>query len=145
MQKKQAADRVQKKQDFMSGFIDLILKNKNVMFVNSTNCSSAQLFTLRKELRKIDATMIFGKKTIMKKALIDANNKQKDAAFSVILDQLYGHTSTQKPKAPSRASRKTTKTLMAKDKLYDPSIVHGLILTNGDCAEIKQLIDANVR
>ena len=69
------SERRVKKENYWVRLQETAAKYKNCLFVNADNVSSLQICKLRSRLRLIDAYMIFGKNTLMKSALTQANTK----------------------------------------------------------------------
>lgn len=89
-----------------------------MLFVNCDNVTSKQFCTLRKKLREMDATMVMGKNTLLRKALdsvIDTadRNDPKFANHRIIHSKLVQNT--------------------------------GLIFTDGDLKAVKDVLDAESR
>ena len=69
------------------------LQNTNkILFVDVDNVTSQQLNTMRKEMRDLDAKMVMGKNTLMRKSLLDLQNTSDVEHISIIRDQLIQNT-----------------------------------------------------
>lgn len=123
---KKSAKRV-KKEAYWDRIQDVAGKYKNCMFICADNVSSKQISKLRIRLREIDAYMIMGKNTLMKAALTKKNTapletdadfaERKGWEFSPMVDKIIGQL------------RGNT----------------NIIFSNGDLAEIKGILDEEVR
>ena len=125
---KKKSERRVKKENYWTRLQEVSQKYQNCLFVNNDNVSSLQISKLRKRLRKIDAYMIMGKNTLMKAALTAQNTKPE-------------------PADPDYKERKDTWE-------YSPQIEKiitqlkgniNIIFTNGDLADVKAELDAEVR
>jgi len=125
---KKKTERRIKKENYYERIQEQATKYKNCLFINADNVSSLQISKLRRRLRDIGAYMIMGKNTLMKSALTHANTKpeptdedyeeRKDNwAFSPTIDKIIGQL------------RGNT----------------NLIFTNGDLADVKTILDSEVR
>merc|ERR1712127_657004 len=93
-------------------------KFQKCMFVNVDNVTSKQICVMRKQFREINAIMVMGKNTLMRKAIwemmeADVEAKKERPHLKIIRDALLLNT--------------------------------GLIFTNGDLAAVKTIIDKQVR
>jgi len=125
--KKKSEKRV-KKENYYERIQEQAAKYKNCLFINADNVSSLQISKLRRRLRDIGAYMIMGKNTLMKSALTHANTEPQ-------------------PDDEDYAERKDGWT-------FSPTIEKiitqlrgntNLIFTNGDLADVKAVLDSEVR
>jgi len=125
---KKKTERRVKKENYYERIQEQALKYKNCLFVNADNVSSLQISKLRRRLRDIGAYMIMGKNTLMKSALTHANTKPEEGdadyeerkgnwTFSTNIDKIIGQLKGNT----------------------------NLIFTNGDLADIKTVLDSEVR
>jgi large subunit ribosomal protein LP0 len=93
-------------------------KFQKCMFVNVDNVTSKQICVMRKQFREIGAVMVMGKNTLMKKAIKEMQDADKEAGknrphLNIIRDALVLNT--------------------------------GIIFTDGDLAGVKAVLDKQVR
>lgn len=125
--KKKSEKRI-KKEAYWVRLQEVAAKYKNIMFVSADNVSSKQIGSIRRELRKIGAYMIMGKNTLMKSALTKANTKPEPT------DEDYEERKDGWTFSPS--IEKIINQLRGNTNL---------IFTNGDLAEVKTILDSEVR
>lgn len=87
------------------------------MFVDVNNVSSKQICMIRAKLRAINAVMVMGKNTLMKACLYDLQERTKDAGLKKRIDMIIAQLVGNV----------------------------NVIFTNGDLAEIKKVLDSEVR
>lgn len=105
-------------------------KYKNVLFVDADNVSSKQIASLRAKLRAIDAEMVMGKNTLMKAALTAAKPRPQPDDEDYEFRKEFWHE----------------KYLPNIDKIISQLKKNiNIILTNGDLAEVKSMLDSEVR
>jgi len=112
-------------------FQETCLKYTKVMFVDVDNVTSKQICVMRKQLRAIGGKMIMGKNTHFKAALLD----------------IVTEPDQRKPDFAERSARfggwKPRPHLnLIRDNLNGNT---GMIFTNGDLSEIKDILDTQVR
>jgi len=125
---KKKSDKRVNKENYYERIQEVAQKYKNCLFVNSDNVSSLQISKLRMRLRKIDAYMIMGKNTLMKSALTHLNTKPepKDEDYEERNKNWEFNPSVEKVIGQLRGNT-------------------NLIFTNGDLADVKQILDQEVR
>jgi large subunit ribosomal protein LP0 len=125
--KKKTEKRV-KKENYYERIQEQAQKYSNCLFVNADNVSSLQISKLRARLRNIGAYMIMGKNTLMKSALTHANTKPEpdDEDYESRKDNWAFSPSIEKIIGQLRGNT-------------------NLIFTNGDLAEVKTILDSEVR
>jgi len=113
----QKTDKQLRKEKVWDGVRDAIETYSKCLFVNVDNVTSKQICIMRKALRDMDAKMLMGKNTLVKKALndwIDENEgSPKIAAAKLVISEMNLNT--------------------------------GLIFTNGDLMEVKAVLDSQKR
>lgn len=125
--KKKTAKQV-KKENYYERIQEQAQKYTNCLFINADNVSSLQISKLRRRLREINAYMIMGKNTLMKSALTHANTKPEegDADYEDRKDNWQFSPTIEKIIGQLRGNT-------------------NLIFTNGDLAEVKAVLDSEVR
>ena len=111
-----------------SEFQDALLTYTKCLFVEVDNVTSKQICLMRKQLRAIDAKMIMGKNTHMKAAIADLQLEPD-------------------PKQDDYEERKANWKPRPHLTLISNQLVGntGLIFTNGDLSQIKEILDTEVR
>jgi len=113
----QKNDKQLRKEKVWDGVRDAIETYSKCLFVNVDNVTSKQICIMRKALRDMDAKMLMGKNTLVKKALnnwIEENESNpKVGAAKLVISEMNLNT--------------------------------GLIFTNGDLSEIKAVLDSQKR
>jgi large subunit ribosomal protein LP0 len=94
-------------------------KYAKCMFVNVDNVTSKQICVMRKQFREIDAVMVMGKNTLMKKAIKELQDADAEA------------------KKPARGHLEIIRNALVLNT--------GLIFTNGDLAQVSKILDTQVR
>jgi large subunit ribosomal protein LP0 len=125
--KKKTEKRI-KKENYYERIQEQAAKYKNCLFINADNVSSLQISKLRSRLRNIGAYMIMGKNTLMKSALTHANTKPEpsDEDYEQRKDNWTFSPSIEKIIGQLRGNT-------------------NLIFTNGDLADVKTILDSEVR
>ena len=112
-----------------SEFQEAACKYTKCMFVDVDNVTSKQISIMRKQLRAIDAKMIMGKNTQIKAAIADLTAEPDPK----IHDDYEERKAVWKPRPHLNIIR---------DQM---TLNTGLIFTNGDLSEIKEILDTQVR
>jgi len=110
-------DKQLRKEKVWDGVQSSVEKFEKCLFVNVDNVTSKQICVMRKALRAMNARMLMGKNTLIKKAL---NNW---------IDEHEGHA----------------KVGACKLIMNEMNLNTGLIFTNGDLAEVKAVLDSQKR
>lgn len=107
---------------------DACCKFNKCLFVDADNVTSKQISIIRKTIRPMDACMIMGKNTLMRKALLDliVKPEEGDADYAEKMENWVDRPHLN----------------MIRDQL---AANIGMIFTNGDLNEIKDVLDANSR
>lgn len=118
----------EKKERRWAALQEACCKYNKVIFVDVNNVTSKQISVIRKTIRPMDAAMIMGKNTLMRKAIthLATEPDEKDDDYEERKDDW---------KARPQLS-------IIKDQL---NLNIGMIFTNGDLNEIKDVLDINSR
>jgi large subunit ribosomal protein LP0 len=93
-------------------------KYQKCLFVNVDNVTSKQICIMRKAFREINAVFVMGKNTLMRKAILEMQDEDK------------------------AAGKNRPHLNIIRDALV---LNTGLIFTDGDLADIKKILDTQVR
>jgi large subunit ribosomal protein LP0 len=107
---------------------DACCKYSKCLFVEVDNVTSKQICVMRKSLRDIDAKMLMGKNTLMKASIKQLQTKPEEG------DDDYEERIKDYVERPHLS--------IISDQLR---LNIGMIFTNGDLNEIKDILDANAR
>merc|ERR1712151_773318 len=107
---------------------EAVIKYKKCLFVDVDNVTSKQISVMRKAMRELDAKMIMGKTTLMRASLLQLATKpeEEDDDYAERMERW-----AERPQIP-----------IIRDQL---KLNIGMIFSNGDLGEIKQILDANSR
>lgn len=118
----------QKKAIYWERLQDICTKHEKALFVDVDNVTSKQICLIRAELRKLDATMIMGKNTLMKSCINHLMSKPEEGD-----DDYEVRKDTWKARPELEA---VVKQLRGNT---------GIIFHNGDLTDIKKILDEQVR
>ena len=125
---KKKSEKREKKERLWDSIIDMVDSYKRGLIVDIDNISSKQVQLTRQDLRKINATLLMGKNTLIKAAIAyRMREPQKE-------DEDYEDRKDNWTPAPQ---------LESLSKLLKGNV--GVILTNGDLGDVKQVIEKHKR
>lgn len=116
------------KEDNWNKLQEFSAKYKKAIFVDGDNVSSLQMTKIRAALRKMDATMIMGKNTLMKASLNRFLTKPEEGDFDY---EARKDTFKERPELEKFVPLLKGNT--------------GIIFTNGNLSAIKEVLDAEKR
>jgi large subunit ribosomal protein LP0 len=118
----------EKKERRWADLQDACCKYNKVLFIDADNVTSKQISLIRKTIRPMDSKMIMGKNTLMRKALLHLATKPEEG------DDDYEERIGDWKERPHLN--------IIRDQL---ALNIGMIFTNGDLNEIKDVLDSNAR
>jgi len=110
---------------------EAFIKYNKVLFVEVDNVTSKQICIMRRQLRAIDAKMVMGKNTMMKRAIVDLQTEPNEATMDP--EEYAQKKAIYKPRPYLNLIKEQLKLNI------------GMIFTNGDLSEIKDILDTQVR